>query len=60
MACLTVLSLTACGTVPAGDPVCPSTDRARTDLAGALVEDGGPQSKRAGLALIETLDRVCP
>lgn len=51
--------LTACATVPTADPVCPATEQARTTLAGALVADGGLQSRRAGLVLIETLDRSC-
>ncbi|WP_158247948.1 hypothetical protein [Paracoccus sp. SY] len=51
--------LTACATAPTADPICPATDQARTALAGALVADGGPQSQRAGLVLIETLDGVC-
>lgn len=56
---LIVPFLTACTTVPTADPVCPATGDARTALAGALVADGGPQSRRAGLVLIETLDRGC-
>lgn len=52
--------LTACASVPASEPaVCTVTDASRTDLAGALVADGGPLSRRAGLVLIETLDEVC-
>lgn len=31
-----------------------------TDLAGALVVDGGPQSKRAGRALIAKFDAALP
>ena len=55
-----MLSLTACATGPVTEnALCPATDGARTALAGALVSDGGPQSRRAGLVLIETLDAGC-
>lgn len=57
--CLTVLSVTACASAPSDSALCGATDRARTQLAAALVEDGGPQSQRAGLVLIEGIDAGC-
>lgn len=59
LACLMMLLPLGCASVPAGNPVCTVTEAPRTGLAGALVEDGGPRSQRAGLVLIETLDGVC-
>lgn len=60
LACLMMLSLSVCASVPAGNPVCTITEAPRTALVGALVEDGGRRSQRAGLVLIETLDVSCP
>lgn len=55
-----MLSLTtACESALGNDAACSATRQARSDLAGALVDDGGSQSKRSGLELIETLDSVC-
>lgn len=55
-----MLSLTGCATAPASDSaLCAATDRARTELAGALIDDGGPESRRAGLVLIEAVDAGC-
>lgn len=55
-----MLSLTtACASALGNDAACSATREARSDLAGALVDDGGSQSKRSGLELIETLDAVC-
>lgn len=60
MICLTLMFLTACASVPADEAaLCRATDQARTSLAGALVEDGGSQSRREGLALIDALDAGC-
>ena len=57
IACLTLTCLSACASVPASEPaLCTVTATPRTALAGALVADGGPQSRRAGLVLIEQLD----
>ena len=60
LACLTLTFLTACATAPANDAgICSATAKARTELAGALVRDGGPESRRAGLAIIEGIDGGC-
>ena len=54
-----LMSLTACANALGNDAACSATREARSDLAGALVDDGGSESQRAGLELIETLDAVC-
>ena len=54
------LFVSACASVPTDNAICSVTETPRTDLAEALVDDGGPQSQRAGLVLIETLDVSCP
>lgn len=60
MTCLTLMFSTGCASGPASEAaLCSVTDRSRTSLAGALVSDGGPESRRAGLALIEALDAGC-
>lgn len=59
LACLMMLSLTACASVPAANPVCTITEAPRTALAGALVDDGGPRSQRAGLVLVGVIDGEC-
>lgn len=51
--------ISACATAPTDNAICQVTAQPRTALAQGLVEDGGPKSKRAGLVLIETLDRTC-
>lgn len=58
---LALTSLTAaCATMPANDTaVCSASRDARGDLAGALIADGGDQSKRAGLALLDKLAAGC-
>ena len=53
------MSLTACANALGNDAACSATREARSGLAGALVDDGGSESQRAGLVLIETLDGVC-
>ena len=61
IAFLMMLSLIGCASVPASEPaVCAVTAAPRTDLAGALVDDGGPHSRRAGLVLISVVDSFCP
>ena len=50
---------TACASALGNDAACSATREARSNLAGALVDDGGSESKRSGLELIETLDAVC-
>lgn len=59
-ACLTTLWLTGCATTPAStSAVCSGTDAAARDLAAALLADGGPESKRAGLALLDKREAGC-
>ena len=53
------LCVCACASVPTDNAICSVTEAPRTELAGALVDDGGPRSQRTGLVLIETLDRGC-
>lgn len=55
-----LLILTGCATGPADEAVCDGTAEARTALAAALVEDGGPESRAAGRTLIARLDAGCP
>ena len=60
IACLMLMLTASCGTAPASrDALCSITETPRTDLAGALIEDGGPRSKRAGLALIKQIEAGC-
>lgn len=50
----------ACATTPAStSAVCSGTEAAARDLASALLVDGGPQSKRAGLALLDKRAAGC-
>lgn len=41
------------------DAICDGTRQARTDLAAALVADGGDRSLVTGQALIAKLDAAC-
>ena len=60
MGCLMMMSLSACVSAPGSRPgVCSGTEASRAALADALVRDGGPQSRRAGLLVIEQLDAGC-
>ena len=58
---LMMASLTAaCTTTPASSPaLCAGTEAAARELASALLVDGGPQSKRAGLALLDKRAAGC-
>lgn len=40
-------------------PLCDGTADLRTEHAAALAEDGGPQSRSTGRALIATMDAGC-
>jgi len=58
--CLTMIALTTgCAIGPSAEAICDGTDNLRTQHAAALIEDGGPQSKRSGVALIATIDAGC-
>ena len=54
-----MMSLTACATTPSGPAICDATRASRADLAGALIEDGGPQSRRAGLLVLDQFKAGC-
>lgn len=54
-----MLFLSACAPAPSGDAICDGTRASRVALAGALVADGGPESRRAGLMLIGQIDAGC-
>lgn len=59
MICLMMLSLSGCVTGPSGEAVCDGTRAMRAAHAGALVEDGGPRSRRTGAQLIAVMDAGC-
>ncbi|MDO5706545.1 MAG: hypothetical protein Q4G49_15960 [Paracoccus sp. (in: a-proteobacteria)] len=55
-----MLCLTACAGAPVKQTaICDGTRASRTALAAALVDDGGPASRRAGMALIDQIDAGC-
>lgn len=59
-ALLTLMWTAACTTTPAStSAVCSGTESAARDLASALLVDGGPQSKRAGLVLLDKREAGC-
>lgn len=50
----------ACASTPGSDSaVCDGTRASRQALAAALVEDGGAQSQRAGLRLLDQMVAGC-
>lgn len=52
--------LTGCVTGPVSEAaICDGTARLRPSHAAALVEDGGPVSRRTGAALIAAVDAGC-
>lgn len=60
MICLMMLSVSACSGTPASGPaICDATKASRADLAGALLTDGGPQSRRAGLLVLDQMQAGC-
>lgn len=54
-----MLLLSACATTPSAPAICDATRASRADLAGALVSDGGPQSRRAGLLVLDQVAAGC-
>lgn len=58
-ACLMLLSVTGCAPMPSDSAICSGTRASRADLAGALLTDGGPQSQRAGLLVLEQMQAGC-
>lgn len=57
--CLMMLSASGCTVIPNSSAICVSTESSRRSLAGALLTDGGPQSQRAGLLLLDQLRAGC-
>gem|GEM_PF-3444658 len=52
--------LAGCATTPVSDSaVCDAIGQSRKALAVALIEDGGAQSQRAGLRLLDQLEAGC-
>ena len=52
--------LIGCAAVPVATPaLCAGTEALRPAHAGALVDDGGPKSRRTGAALIAAVDAGC-
>lgn len=52
-------SLIGCTTAVSDVAICEQTAGDRTRHARALVEDGGPQSRRTGAVLIGKIDAGC-
>ena len=49
-----------CASTPGSDAaICDGTQASRQTLAAALVEDGGPQSQRAGLLVLDKMRAGC-
>lgn len=59
MILMMTLSLTGCGVFPSSPAICEGTLEDRKAHAAALVEDGGPQSRRSGLRLLTRLKAGC-
>ncbi|WP_418024984.1 hypothetical protein ACNKFW_15645 (plasmid) [Paracoccus sp. TD-10] len=56
----TLTLLTACAGTPVSQTaICDGTAASRKALAAALVEDGGAQSQRAGLRLLDQMAAGC-
>ena len=59
-ACLMLTFANGCASTPGSDAaICDGTQASRQTLAAALVEDGGPQSQRAGLQVLNQLAAGC-
>lgn len=58
-ALLMMTLLAGCATTPSDSAICAGSAEARRALAAALVNDGGPQSQRAGLALLDKVAAGC-
>lgn len=60
MAPLALMLLTGCGSMPISEAaLCDGTAASRRALAAALLDDGGDQSRRAGLRLLDELRAGC-
>jgi len=56
----TLLLLTACASTPVSQTaICDGTAASRKALAAALIEDGGANSQRSGLRLLDQLEAGC-
>lgn len=51
--------VTGCASAVNSDAVCAGTEKARTEHAAALADDGGPASVVTGARLIRLLDAGC-
>lgn len=58
-ACLMMTLLTGCATTPSDSAVCAGTAAAARALAAALIQDGGANSQRAGLRLLDQMAAGC-
>ena len=56
---LAATMLTGCVNGPSANAICDGTDALRTEHAGGLATDGGPQSLETGRALIAAIDAGC-
>ncbi|MTH65083.1 hypothetical protein [Paracoccus shanxieyensis] len=55
-----MLSVSACASTPASGPaICDATRGSRAGLADALLSDGGPESQRAGLLVLDQMAAGC-
>lgn len=57
--CLLITLPAGCATTPSDSAVCAGTAAAARALAAALLVDGGPESQRAGLALLDKRKAGC-
>lgn len=59
-ALLTLTWLAGCASTPVSQTaICDGTEASRKALAAALVEDGGANSQRAGLRLLDQMQAGC-
>lgn len=58
-ALLTTMCVAGCATTPSDSAICAGSAEARRALAAALIQDGGAQSQRDGLALLDKLKAGC-
>lgn len=58
-AAIGTIALQGCSVSPVSTAICDASAPDRKDLAGALVEDGGPKSKVAGVRLLTRMETAC-
>ena len=56
---LTTMWLAGCATTPSDSAICAGSAEACWALAAALIQDGGAQSQRAGLSLLDKMRAGC-